>query len=71
MTVITSTNYKSLKFSKKILQVLCFDDASARRTRSSNKLGCNSDAFEICNHYLQDGYVPDSCITGNEQVATF
>lgn len=61
----------SLYTFQKILQVSCFDNARERRTRSNNELGCSSDVFKICNHYVQGGYVLDSCMTGNEQVDSF
>lgn len=67
MAILSSKCFKSLNVSKKFLKVLCFDDVNARKTRRNNKLGYSSDIFETyC--FLQDGYVPDSHNTDNDQV---
>lgn len=49
---------------------MCFGDPSSR-TRSNDKLEPQKNIFEIANHYLQDKYLPGSCITGNKQLITF
>ncbi|XP_014775604.1 uncharacterized protein LOC106872938 [Octopus bimaculoides] len=46
--------------------LLCFDDVSVRRKKRNDKL-----VFEMSNHNLQDGYVPSSCMTVDEQSVSF
>ena len=57
--LLSVTNYEPSKFFK----VLRYDNASARRTRSSDKLAHIRDAFEIWTQYLQQEYIPGSCMT--------
>lgn len=45
-----------------------FDDIGARTT-GSNKLEPIRDRSEVRNQYFQDGYIPGSCITADEQLA--
>eukprot|EP00106_Octopus_bimaculoides_P023046 XP_014790488.1 PREDICTED: piggyBac transposable element-derived protein 4-like [Octopus bimaculoides] len=57
---------------QQILQVLHFEDASARRNkRSDNKLELIGEVFEMLNQNLQDGYVSSSCMTVDEQLVSF
>lgn len=56
---------------QKCLQTLCFNDARKRRTRSSNKLEAIKDVFEMCNQFLQNGYVSGSCMAADGQVIRF
>ena len=46
-----------------LLMYLHFDDTNASRTRSSDKVEPTKDVFEIWTRYLQDGYIPCSCMT--------
>ncbi|XP_029639694.1 uncharacterized protein LOC115214803 [Octopus sinensis] len=49
-----------------------FDDASARRKkRSDDKMEPIRIVLEMCNQNLQDGYVPSSCMTVDEQLVSF
>lgn len=54
-----------------ISKVLCFDNASAERNQSNDKLESVREVLEIWNQYLQNGYIPDSCITADEYSAAF
>ncbi|XP_029648376.1 piggyBac transposable element-derived protein 4-like [Octopus sinensis] len=57
---------------QQILQVLRFDDASAeRKKRNDDKLEPTREVFEMWNQNLQDGYVPSSCMTVEEQLVSF
>lgn len=48
--------------------VLCFNNPSARRIRSNNKLEAVEDGFETRNQSLQNEYDPHSCMTADEQL---
>ncbi|XP_029651769.1 piggyBac transposable element-derived protein 4-like [Octopus sinensis] len=57
---------------QQILQVLHFDDASARRKkRSDDKLVPIREVFQMWNQNLQDGCVPSTCMTVDEQLVSF
>ncbi|XP_029657042.1 uncharacterized protein LOC115231098 [Octopus sinensis] len=57
---------------QQLLQVLHFDDASARRKmRIDDELEHIREVFEMWNQNLQDRYVPRSCMTIAEQLASF
>lgn len=46
--------------------VLSFNNASARKNISNEKLEVIEDGFETWNHCLQDGYAPGSYMTADE-----
>ena len=63
MAVLCSTKWWAFKGFRKFF-VLCFDDATTKRTRSNNKkfIVCSSNVFGTCSHSVQDGCVPDTLL---------
>lgn len=57
-------NYEPSKCSK----ILLFNTATARKRTRNNKLECIKDVSEIWHHHLEDGSVPGSLKTNDEQL---
>lgn len=64
------TKVRSCHSFQKCLQTLCFNDAR-KITRSNDKLEAIIDVFEMCNQFLQSGYVSGSCMAAEGQVIVF
>ena len=62
VAALSLTNNESKKILTDFLKVLQFDDASARRQRSDDRL----EPIREQNQNFQDGYVPNSCMTGDK-----
>lgn len=61
----------SLKTFKKINRCIRFDDKNERPDRSRDKLAPIRDVFDKWVHHLKMLYVPDKCVTVDEQLISF